>query len=314
MFVKGENDMEYSFKDFLKSAIKTAKIPFIVLAACTVLCLAFAASGAPIGALVLNAFCFSVLSGCACFICIFVSMIIKYYKAIHKSGIAAYNKPLVPILGAILSNLLLCAITALFLFSSVVSTAISADKYLDELETEESVSESDSTAEELINIQNIIKSKGYNDIGYFLSFAFYSIIKYISALSIVICAISYAKIFRGRPLLGSIMGIFLFSTANSIISDLLFSLTSKAAPGITAVVAEINAFYETLGNSGNPVSLLDGVLKNYAQIPAASAFQKLYIFTSLCYMICIITMILISKVVVSKDLTPKIQSDNKNNI
>lgn len=314
MFVKGENGMEYSFKDFLKSAIKTAKIPFIVLAVCTFICLAFAASGAPIGTITLNAFCFSVLSGCACFICIFISMIIKYYKAIHKSGIAAYDKPLEPILGAILSNLLLCAIIALFLFSSVLSTAVLADKYLDGLEAKESVSESGGTAEELINIQNVLKSKGYNDIGYFLSFAFYSIIKYISTLSIVICAVSYAKFFRNRPLLGSFMGILLFRAANMIFSDLLFSIASAAVSGMSAVVEEINMFYDTLSNSGSPVSLLDNMLKNYAQIPAASAFQKLYIFTSLCYMICIVTLILISKAIVAKDLTPKIQSDNKNNI
>lgn len=304
--------MEYSFKDFLKSSVKTAKIPFIVLAVCTLICVAFACAGAPIGAVSLNAFFVSVLAGFACFICIFISMIIKYYKAIHKSGIAAYDKPLKPILGAILSNLLLCAIAVLFLFSSFVSTMAAADKYLNESEAEESVSEN-SASDELINIQNVIKSKGYGNINYFLSFAFYSFIKYLSALSIIICAISYAKIFRNRPLLGSFMGAFFFSTVGTIIADILFSLASKTAPGITAVVQEINTFYEVLGNTDISVSLLDNLTKNAGMIPAASSIQKIYIFTSLCNLICIITYILISKIIISKDLDPKIPTDNKNN-
>lgn len=264
-----------------------------MLALFTVLSVILTVFSTGISSFTFAAFFIAFLSASVCFLCVAVSTFTHYYRAVHKPGIKQFDSPLTLIISAMASNIVLCAVILVFAAATMFSFAgmITAGA-----EIQNALSHDIATLKEL----------GYFDISFIASLILCLFCEYLEFLAAVICSVSLARFFKERKVLVSILGVFFVNLIGSYIKNILITVTAQFASGIFDVVNNINNFYTGFINS---ITTLESVT-----IPFASDFTKLYLFTSMCTLILIVSYILISKAALTAKLPEGMDNtDNKNN-
>ena len=290
--------MEYTFIGFMKNSVTRNKITFTVLALCSVLSVVLTLFGAGFSSFTFAAFFIALISAAVCFVCVLASTVTHYFRAVHKSGIKQFDSPIRPVFSAIVSNLLLCAVILAFTLATVFSFFSTFKVY---------AGQNAELAESVLKDIATLKQLGYSDVSFIASMLLCSFFEYVDFLVTVICSVSLARYFKERKVLASVLGVFFINLISSYFQNILTAVAANFASGIFEVVNNINKFYNDFRNSLTTHETV--------KVPYASDFTKLYLFSSMCTLILIITLILISKTALKFPIkNGEENTDNKNNI